>query len=48
MVFPKEFFEKLDFEKKQADDKKTWKTTQLAKSSVVIAETSSFDTFCLL
>ena len=30
MVFMKEFFEKVDFEK-SADDKNAWKTTQEAK-----------------
>ena len=32
MVFLKEIFEKVDYEKKSADDKKTWKITQKAKS----------------
>ena len=32
MVFLKEFFEQVDFEKKIAADKKVWETTQDAKS----------------
>ena len=32
MVFQKEFFEKFDFEKKSADDKKARKISQGAKS----------------
>ena len=31
-VFQKDFFEKVDFEKKSADDKRACKITQLAKS----------------
>ena len=34
MVFLKEFLEKVDFEKKSADDKNAWKITQGAKSKV--------------
>ena len=36
MVFLKDFFEKVDFEKKSADDKKAWKITQKAKIKVTI------------
>ena len=32
MVFLKEFFQKVNFEKKTADDKKAWKITQNAMS----------------
>ena len=34
MVFLKDFYEKVDFEKKSADDKKAWKITELAKSKI--------------
>ena len=32
MVFPKEYFEKVDFDKNSADDKKSWKISQHANS----------------
>ena len=37
IVFLKEFLEKVDFEKKLADDKHVWVVTQHAKSIVVHA-----------
>ena len=32
MVFLKDFFQKVNFEKKSADDEKAWKITQYAMS----------------
>ena len=38
MVFLKEFFEKIDFEKKTADDKKTFPRVQRVKQVAQVME----------